>query len=75
MPYSSNEALPPAIRHHLPAHGQDIFRAAFNNAYSEYRDEAAAFRVAWAAVKKSYAKHAGIWVPRNAGGRAGDARW
>ncbi|WP_026606308.1 ChaB family protein [Methylocapsa acidiphila] len=67
MPYPSNDDLPPSVRDHLPAHAQDIFRAAFNSAYEEYRDdrrqEEIAFRVAWAAVKKSYHKAGETWLP------------
>lgn len=69
MPYASNLVLPLSIRAHLPEHAQDIFRAAFNNAYAEYADapdcEARAHRVAWAAVKHSYVKRAGQWVRRD----------
>lgn len=57
MPYASNSDLPPSVRQHLPGHAQDIFREAFNHAWSEYaedpRREEIAFRVAWAAVKKA----------------------
>jgi cation transport regulator len=67
MPYASNEDLPPSVRYHLPSHAQDIFRAAFNNAYDEYRgdprQEEIAFRVAWAAVKKRYHKIGDHWLP------------
>ncbi|MDR3415812.1 MAG: ChaB family protein [Nevskia sp.] len=69
MPYRSNEDLPASVRHHLPAHAQDVFREAFNHAWQEYaadpRCEEIAFRVAWAAVKKVYVKAAdGDWVHR-----------
>jgi len=69
MPYATNTELPERIRKTLPRHAQDIFRAAFNNAYERYgpRNEARAFRIAWAAVKKSYAHRGiGIWVRRPA---------
>lgn len=66
MPYDSNAALPESIRHVLPSHAQDIYRAAFNNAFSEYagdpRREEIAHRVAWAAVKKKYVKDGEHWV-------------
>jgi cation transport regulator len=66
LPYSSNEDLPPQVRDHLPAHAQDIFRAAFNAAHAEHendpRQEEAAFRIAWAAVKKHYHKAGDRWV-------------
>jgi cation transport regulator len=66
MPYSSNEELPPGVRDHLPAHARDIFREAFNHAWIQYggnpQREPIAFRVAWAAVKKSgYRKRNGRW--------------
>jgi len=64
MPYSSNLELPPSLRNHLPVHAQDIFREAFNHAWDEYGgDEERAFRVAWAAVKRSYCKRGRDWVP------------
>jgi len=64
MPYDTNDDLPPAVKNHLPAHAQDIFREAFNNAWQEYGVEESAFRVAWAAVKKRYQKVGGIWVEK-----------
>ncbi len=68
MPYASNEDLPPSVRNHLPQHAQDIFRATFNSAYQDHHDdprqEEIAFRVAWAAVKKSYHKVGDNWLPR-----------
>ncbi|MDX8482437.1 ChaB family protein [Mesorhizobium sp. VK24D] len=68
MPYASIEDLPPSISEHLPRHAQEIYRAAFNNAWDEYADrgegrEEIAHRVAWAAVKRRYHKTAGAWVP------------
>jgi len=68
MPYASNEQLPPSIRNHLPPHAQDIFRAAFNNAWASHQSdaggelEAIAHRIAWAAVKRSYRKSGNDWV-------------
>jgi cation transport regulator len=68
MPYFSNEDLPDSVRNHLPAHAQDIYREAFNHAYaahrSDPRQEEAAHRIAWAAVKRSYVKLGGEWVPK-----------
>lgn len=63
MPYASNEELPQAVRDHLPAHAQDIFRAAFNNAWLRYGEESA-HRIAWAAVKRSYERVDGKWVTK-----------
>lgn len=68
MPYTSNADLPLRIRHVLPGHAQDIYRAAFNNAFASYADsgrrEEIAHRVAWAAVKKRYVKRGDTWVER-----------
>ena len=69
MPYATNHDLPDAVKLHLPQHGQDIFREAFNHAHEEYKDpqkrhgpkdslEEVCMRVAWAAVKEKYAKGA-----------------
>lgn len=64
------------MRKSLPKQAQEIYRAAFNNAWEKYaspedrRDgasrEETAHRVAWAAVKQKYRKRGGRWV--NAGG-------
>jgi cation transport regulator len=58
MPYSTNEDLPPSVRHHLPRSAQDIYREAFNHAWLTYarrtRHEEIAHRVAWSAVKRRY---------------------
>jgi cation transport regulator len=68
VPYVTNDDLPPSVRNHLPSHGQDIYREAFNHAWQEYADdsrlEEIAHRVAWAAVKKVYVKAGSQWVPR-----------
>jgi cation transport regulator len=72
MPYKTDTELPAAVREYLPEHAQDIYRAAFNNAWEQYADpskrrgkesrEEASHRVAWAAVEKEYTKDAsGIW--------------
>ena len=51
MPYSTNTDLPPAVRRSLPAHAQDIYREAFNHAFSVHagdpRQEQASHRIAW----------------------------
>ena len=70
MPYPSVDALPASVRDHLPPHAQEIYRAAFKNAWVEYGDrtpgdrEATAHRVAWAAVKHRYRKAGPVWVER-----------
>ena len=68
MPYDVNADLPPSVRSHLPDDAQDIFREAFNHAHAAHahdpRQEEAAFRIAWAAVKRSYEKVGDEWVEK-----------
>ena len=67
MPYATNDDLPPGVRAHLDSHAQDIYRRAFNDAWIRYgAKEATAHRVAWGAVKRSYVKRDGVWIPRAA---------
>ena len=70
MPYSTNTDLPPAVRRSPPAHAQDIYREAFNHAFSAHagdpRQEQASHRIAWSAVKRSYVKVGNRWVARDA---------
>jgi cation transport regulator len=67
MPYRNNSDLPPSVRHHLPAHAQDIYREAFNHAYAAHAgeddQEQRAHKIAWGAVKHSYVKQGDTWVP------------
>lgn len=69
MPYADISQLPESVRRHLPAHAQEIYLAAFNNAWREYaahpEREVVAHKVAWAAVKKVYVKAADHWVRRD----------
>jgi cation transport regulator len=69
MPYRDNVDLPPVLRRNLPEHAQDIYRAAFNNAFAAHADdprqEEAAHRIAWAAVKRSFVKVGDEWVARS----------
>lgn len=64
MPYQSKQDLPESVRNSLPAHAEDIYRAAFNSAWEQYdHDEERAHRVAWGAVEKKYHKNKdGKWV-------------
>ena len=73
MPYSNNKELPKGVQNHLPTHGQDIYREAFNHAWDQYESpekrrgtdsrEVVAHKVAWAAVEKKYYKNEdGKWV-------------
>ena len=71
MPYKTNADLPESVKHALPSHAKDIYRAAFNHAWKEYKDvgkrnpgdsqEDVARKVAWAAVKKVYKKKGDTW--------------
>ena len=73
MPYRTDDDLPPSVRHHLPDHAQSTYREAFNHAYAahagEARQEEAAHRIAWNAVKRSYVKVGDGWIRRAAPGR------
>ena len=68
MPYRVNADLPASVRAQLPDHAQDIYREAFNHAYAAHegdvRQEEAAHRIAWAAVKRSYVKVGEQWERR-----------
>jgi len=67
MPYKELTDLPESVRDKLPKHAQEIYQAAFNNAWEEYQhDEERAHRVAWAAVKNSYQKNekTGHWITK-----------
>jgi cation transport regulator len=71
MPYKKLKELPEPVRTVLPQHGQEIYLAAYNNAWEEYRDaedrrgddsrETVAHKVAWAAVKQVYEKDGDTW--------------
>jgi len=65
LPYASIDELPESVHAHLPLHGLEIYRSAFNNADRgpEQREEIA-HRVAWAAVKRKYQKIGGRWTAR-----------
>ena len=68
MTYQRLADLPKSVRDHLPRHAQEIYRAAFNNAWEEYEhDEERAHRVAWAAVKEKYEKNekTGKWTAKS----------
>lgn len=69
MPYKNLTDLPDPVRNALPKHGQEIYRAAFNNAWDEYSGESEheerAHKVAWAAVKKEYKKDGDKWVKKS----------
>jgi cation transport regulator len=57
MPYKNLSDLPDSVRDNLPKHAQEIYQAAYNNAWEQYdHEEERAHRVAWAAVKNEYEK-------------------
>jgi len=66
MPYAKISELPDSVRDNLPKHGQEIYKAAYNSAWEQYKDpadrrddasrEEVAHRVAWSAVKNVYEK-------------------
>ncbi len=74
MPYQTNADLPDSIKNLLPQHAQDIYRAAFNHAWDEYKNpkkrktpesqQQVSHKVAWAAVKKKYHKVKNQWVEK-----------
>ena len=70
MPYSTKDDLPLSVRRSLPTHALDIYREAFNHAFSAHagdlRQEEVSHRIAWAAVKRSYVKIGNQWVARAA---------
>ncbi len=70
MPYRLNSDLPLSVRKHLPEHAQDIYRAAFNQAWRAHAGEAdreqRAHLIAWAAVKRTHVRADGDWGRRSA---------
>lgn len=66
MPYKRTSDLPDSVRDSLPAHAQEIYLAAYNNAWDQYDKpeerrgdasrEETAHKVAWSAVKQQYEK-------------------
>ncbi len=71
MPYKSISTLPKSVKDNLPIHAQEIYLAAFNKAWDEYKEsgkrngeetrEEASHKVAWGAVKKLYVKDGDKW--------------
>jgi uncharacterized protein len=60
MPYKAGQI--PSGAKKLPAHGQAIYRSAFNSAHKGGASEESAHAIAWAAVKKKYKKKGERWV-------------
>ena len=72
MPYKNLSDLPDSVKDNLPKHAQEIYRAAYNSAWDEYKDpderrddasrEEVSHRVAWSAVEQKYEKDdSGRW--------------
>ena len=78
MPYKSIEDLPKSVTNSLPKHAQEIYLAAFNNAWDAYAKaedrsghdsrEEVAHKVAWSAVKQQYEKSGDRWVKKQRSG-------
>jgi len=74
MPYKTIASLPDSLQNVLPHHAQEIYLAAFNSSYNNYKDphkratnesrEETAHKVAWAAVKKEDMKVGETWKSR-----------
>lgn len=66
MPYKKIQDLPEQVSNNLPKHAQEIYLAAYNNAWDQYKEskdregdasrEETSHKVAWAAVKNKYEK-------------------
>lgn len=66
MPYNQLDELPKNVKNVLPKHAQEIYQAAYNSAWDEYKNaedrkdnssrEETAHSVAWSAVKQTYKK-------------------
>ena len=75
MPYDKLSELPDSVKDNLPKHAQEIYMAAYNSAWDEYKDpeerrgdasrEETAHKVAWNAVKTKYEKKDDKWVRKN----------
>ena len=76
MPYDSPGDLPASVRDNLPKHAQEVYMAAYNNAWEEYKNaedrrgddsrEEVAHKVAWNAVKMKYEKNKdGNWKSKD----------
>lgn len=75
MPYKKLSDLPENVKNVLPSSAQEIYLAAFNNAWDEYQKaskragdasrEETAHKVAWAAVKKKYVKQGEQWQEKS----------
>jgi len=67
MPYATDADLPESVKA-LPRHARKIYRAAFNSAAGDGKDDEAAAKIAWSAVEGKYEKREsdGQWRRRQA---------
>lgn len=66
MPYNNNSQLPESIQK-LPNKAQTLFRTAFNQAYSNNKDDILSMKIAWTVVKKHFKQIDGKWVAKGMG--------
>ena len=66
MPYPTLDSLPDWVKA-MPKHAQEIYQAAWNSAFEQYKDEGKAAATAITAVKMKYRQDAeGNWVAKEA---------
>jgi len=74
MPYNMNN--PPKQIEGLPKHAKEIWIAAFNSAYGQYKEDGKVSATAWAAVKKKYEQdREGKWVAKDKNFAEGESGW
>ncbi len=66
MPYDKLKELPENVKNVLPKHAKEIYQAAYNSAWDQYKKaedrrddssrEETAHKVGWSAVKQKYKK-------------------
>ncbi len=65
MPYPTLDSLPDWVKE-MPKHAQEIYQAAWNSAFEQYKDEGKAAATAITAVKTKYEKKEDKWVAKEA---------
>ena len=65
MPYPTLDSLPDWVKE-MPKHAQEIYQAAWNSAFEQYKDEGKAAATAITAVKAKYKKKDDKWVAKEA---------
>lgn len=67
MPYSDDEKLPDAVKE-LPDEARKVWREAFNNNFEKQKDDEAAMKAAWGAVKNAgWIKEENGWIKKDIG--------